>query len=263
MPNPKAAARHLFEAHRRHERFAPLPADLAPSTVEQAYAIQDRFVALRAEELGAIAGYKIALSSQEMQRFVGVTEPQAGVMLQSTLHRTPARVRAADYVHLIVEFEIAVRMAADLPAADAPFSRSRIAESVGAVMPAIEIADDRNADYSQLARHPLELIADNGWNEGAVLGVPLEDWRALDLAAARGVATINGRKVGEGVGAAALGHPLDAVAWIANHLAAHGRGLVFRDVVITGSIITTKTVQPGDLVRFEVERLGAVELRVD
>jgi len=263
MPNPKAAARHLFEAHRRHERFAPLPADLAPSTVEQAYAIQDRFVALRAEELGAIAGYKIALSSQEMQRFVGVTEPQAGVMLQSTLHRTPARVRAADYVHLIVEFEIAVRMAADLPAADAPFSRSRIAESVGAVMPAIEIADDRNADYSKLARHPLELIADNGWNEGAVLGVPLEDWRALDLAAARGVATINGRKVGEGVGAAALGHPLDAVAWIANHLAAHGRGLVFRDVVITGSIITTKTVQPGDLVRFEVERLGAVELRVD
>ena len=263
MPNPKAAARHLFDAHRRRERFAPLPAELAPSTLEEAYAIQDRFVARRAEELGAIAGYKIALSSVEMQRFVGVNQPQAGVMLQSTLHQTPANVRAADYVHLIVEFEIAVRMAADLPAADAPYSRAQVAEYVGAVMPAIEIADDRNADYSQLARHPLELIADNGWNEGAVLGVPLEDWRSLDLAAVRGVATINGREVGEGVGAAALGHPLDAVVWIANHLAAHGRGLVFRDVVITGSIITTKTVQPGDLVRFEVERLGAVELRVD
>jgi 2-keto-4-pentenoate hydratase len=263
MPNPKAAARHLFDAHRRRERFAPLPAELAPSTSEEAYAIQDRFVARRAEELGAIAGYKIALSSAEMQRFVGVSEPQAGVMLQSTLRRTPASVRAADYVHLIVEFEIAVRMAADLPAADAPYSRAQIAEYVGAVMPAIEIADDRNADYSQLARHPLELIADNGWNEGAVLGVPLEDWRSLDLGAVRGVATINGRKVGEGVGAAALGHPLDAVVWIANHLAAHGRGLVFRDVVITGSIITTKTVLPGDLVRFEVDKLGSVELRVD
>ncbi|HWI38223.1 MAG TPA: fumarylacetoacetate hydrolase family protein [Burkholderiales bacterium] len=263
MANPKAAARHLVDAHRRRERFAPLPAELAPSTTEEAYAIQDGFVARRAEELGAIAGYKIALSSAEMQRYVGVNQPQAGVMLQSTLRQTPARVRAADYVHLIVEFEIAVRVAADLPAADAPYSRAQVAECVGAVMPAIEIADDRNADYSQLARHPLELIADNGWNEGAVLGVPLEDWRSLDLAAVRGVATINGREVGEGVGAAALGHPLDAVVWIANHLAAHGRGLVFRDVVITGSITTTKSVQPGDLVRFEVDRLGSVELRVD
>ena len=79
----------------------------------------------------------------------------------------------------------------------------------------------------------------------------------------RGVATINGRVVGEGVGAAAMGHPLEAVTWIANHLAAHGRGLVFRDVVITGSIITTKTVETGDLVRFSVAELGDVELRVD
>ena len=263
MPNPKTAARHLLEAHRNRRRFAPLPPELAPRTAEEAYAIQDDFVALRADELGAIAGYKIALSSREMQRFVGVSEPQAGVMLESTLHHTPARVRAADYVHLIVEFEIAVQMAGDLPAADAPYTRDHVAEYVGAVMPAIEIADDRNADYAQLARHPLELIADNAWNEGAVLGVPLEGWRSLDLGAVRGVATINGQKVGEGVGAAALGHPFDAVAWIANHLAAHARGLVFRDVVITGSIITTKSVQPGDLVRFEVDGLGSVELRVD
>jgi 2-keto-4-pentenoate hydratase len=260
---PMRAAQHLFNAHERRERFVPLPGELAPKTTEDAYAIQDDFVALRSDKLGAIAGYKIALSSKEMQRFVGVNEPQAGVMLESTLHRTPARVRAADYVHLIIEFEIAVRIAADLPAADAPYTRAHVAECVGAVMPAIEIADDRNADYAQLARHPLELIADNGWNEGAVLGVPVEDWRSIDLGAVRGVATINGAVVGEGVGAAALGHPLDAVAWIANHLAAHGRGLVYRDVVITGSIITTKFVQPGDLVRFEVDQLGGVELRID
>ena len=263
MQKPKAAAKRLLEAHERREQFAPLPPELAPHDAEEAYAIQDCFVARRAERLGAIAGYKIALSSREMQRFVGVDAPQAGVMLASTLHRTPARVRAADYVHLIVEFEIAVEMAADLPAADAPYTRERIAPFVRSVMPAIELADDRSADYSQLARHPLELIADNGWNEGAVLGTPIENWRAIDLTAVRGVATINGRVVGEGVGAAAMGHPLEAVAWIANHLAAHGRSLVFRDVVITGSIITTKTVHAGDLVRFSVAELGEVELRVD
>ncbi len=263
MQKPKAAARRLLEAHERREQFVPLPPELAPRNAEEAYAIQDALVARRAERLGAIAGYKIALSSAEMQRFVGVGQPQAGVMLASTLHRTPARVRAADYVRLIVEFEIAVEIAADLPAADAPFTRERIAPFVRAVMPALELADDRNADYRQLPKHPLELIADNAWNEGAVLGVPIEDWRAIDLTAVRGVARINDRVVGEGVGAAAMGHPLEAVAWIANHLAAHGRSLVFRDVVITGSIITTKTVRAGDLVRFTVAELGEVELRVD
>ena len=263
MRKPKLAAQRLFEAHQRREPFTPLPAELAPRTAEEAYAIQDSFVALRAQQLGAIAGYKIALSSKEMQEFVGVNEPQAGVMLESTLHRTPAKLRAMDYVHLIVEFEIAVQMAADLPVADAPYSRASVAPFVQAVMPAIELADDRNADYRQLATHPLELIADNGWNEGAVLGVPVTKWSKLDLGAVRGVATINGKLVGEGLGAAALGHPLEALAWIANHLAAHGRGLVFRDVVITGSIITTKTVQSGDLVKFAVEQLGDVELRVD
>ena len=263
MPKPKRAAQRLFEAHQRREPFSPLPPELAPRDAEQAYAIQDGFVALRAEQLGAVAGYKIALSSTEMQRFVGVSEPQAGVMLESTLHRTPARVRAMDYVHLIVEFEIAVQMAADLPVADAPYSRGSVAPYIGAVMPAIELADDRHADYTQLARHPFELIADNGWNEGAVLGAPIERWQGIDLGAVRGVATINGKVVGEGLGAAAMGHPLEALAWIANHLAAHGRGLVFRDVVITGSVITTKTVQPGDLVKFSVAGLGEAELRVD
>ena len=256
------AATRLLEAHAGRERFAPLPAELAPRSAEDAYAIQDAYVALRAHHLGAIAGYKVALSSKEMQRFVGVDAPQAGVLLESTIQTSPGRVRAADFVRLIVEFEIAVQLAVDLPAVDAPFSRSRIAASVRAVMPAIEIADDRNADYGELARHPYELIADNAWSEGAVLGLPVADWKGLDLATLRGAATINGEKVGEGVGAAALGHPLDAVAWVANHLAAHGRGLVFRDVVITGSMITSKPVKAGDLVRFCVEGLGEAELRV-
>jgi 2-keto-4-pentenoate hydratase len=259
----REAARHLLEAHERRERFAPLPPDLAPRTEGEAYAIQDAFVALRAQKLGAVAGYKIALTSAEMRRFVGVEQPMAGMMLESTVRRSPARVRAADYVRLIVEFEIAVRIADDLPAADKPFSRERVAQAVGAVMPALEIADDRNADYKELARHPLELIADNCWNEGAVLGMPVQDWKTIDLAAARGVATINGNKVGEGRGGDAMGHPLDAVAWLADHLASEGRGLLRGDVVITGSIVTTKPATRGDFLQFEVEELGAVELRVD
>jgi 2-keto-4-pentenoate hydratase len=262
MPAQQAAAR-LFEAHRAREQFSPLPEGLAPRNADEAYAIQDAFVALRAAELGPIAGYKIALSSVAMQRFVGVDSPQAGAVLRALVRRSPARIRASDYVRLIVEFEIAVEMAEDLPVADAPFSRERILQAVAAVTPAIEIADDRGADYSQLSRHPYELIADNSWNEGAVLGEPVKDWKALDLSQVLGVARINGKPVGEGRGDAAMGHPFDAVAWLANHLASRGRGLPRGEFVITGSVITSKAVKSGDRVEFALGGMGKVQVAVD
>jgi 2-keto-4-pentenoate hydratase len=256
------AAQWLLDAHERREQFKPLPEDLAPGNAAEAYAIQDRFVALRAQKLGATAGYKIALSTSAMQAYVGVDAPMAGRLLESMLLRSPGRVRAADYVRLIVEFEVAVKLAGDLPAADAPFSRERVMEAVGAVMPALELADDREADYAALSRHPLHLIADNAWNEGAVLG-PEIDWKGVDLAAVRGVARINGSIVGEGRGADALGHPFDAVAWVAGHLATLGRGLLRGDVVITGSLVTSKNARAGDRLQFALEGLGKVELAVD
>ncbi len=257
------AARWLADAHERREDFRPMPEDLAPASADEAYAIQDAFVALRAAQRGAIAGYKIALSTPAMQAFVGVAAPQAGRLLHSTVQASPGRVRAADFVRLIAEFEIGVRLADDLPAADAPHSRERVAAAVGAVMPALELADDRNADYAELRRHPFALIADNAWNEGAVLGEGVADWRGIDLGSVRGRAHINGKPVGEGSGADALGHPLDAVAWVAGHLASLGRGLLRGDVVITGSLVTSKTVRPGDRVRFELDGLGSVELGVE
>jgi 2-keto-4-pentenoate hydratase len=263
MSKAAEAAAWLLKAHDARERFRALPEDFAPRTTGEAYAIQEAFVALRAKQRGAAVGYKIALSSAAMRRFVGVDSPQAGVMLESTIRRSPARIRAADYVGLIVEFEIAVELAEDLPAADAPFFRSRVAKAVGAVMPAIEIADDRGADYARLPQHPLDLIADNTWNEGAVLGRPAANWRELDLGKIRAVASINGSTVGEGIGAEAMGHPLDAVAWIADHLASRGHGLLRGEIIITGSLVTSKRVKAGDLVRFELQNLGGVELRIE
>ena len=144
-PTSKAtlAARRLLEAHEARLPFAPLPPELAPASAEEAYAIQDVLVALRAEKLGAIVGYKVALASEAMRRFVGVDKPQLGAMLESTVRRSPARLRASDYVHLLVEFEIAVEMAEDLPAADAPFSRERVAAAHGVSLAgAAESADE-------------------------------------------------------------------------------------------------------------------------
>ena len=93
--------------------------------------------------------------------------------------------------------------------------------------------------------------------------MPIRDWKSIDLAAVKGTASINGKKVGEGHGRDVMGHPLDALTWIANHLASRGLGLWRSDVVITGSLVTSKFPKAGDIVRFEAGVLGAVELRVD
>ncbi len=259
----KPAADWLFRAHAARERFAPLPAEVAPRSVGDAYLIQSEFVALRAESLGQVTGYKIALTTPAMRAMVGLNDSIAGDMLDKTIRRGDSRVRAADYVRLLVEFEIAVELAEDLPAVGAPYDRARVAQAVGAVMPALELADDRNADYALLKDNALTLIADNAWNEGAVLGKPVRDWKGIDLAALQGTATINGKNVGEGRGSDVMGHPLDALAWIANHLASRKLGLWRGDVVITGSLVTSKFPKAGDLVRFEAGPLGAVELRVE
>jgi 2-keto-4-pentenoate hydratase len=262
-PKIERAARWLYDAHRRRERFAPLPAELAPQSVAEAYAVQAEFVGLRGDELGPVVGYKIALTTAAMKQMMGMSDSVAGDMLERSVRRGPARIRAADYQRLLVEFEIAVELAEDLPAVGAPYTRESVAQAVGALMPAFELADDRNADYALLPAHPLMLIADNAWNEGAVLGAPVRDWRGIDLAALKGVASINGQVVGEGKGADVMGHPFEALVWIANNLAARGLGLWRSDIVITGSLVATKYPKAGDRLRFDAGPLGAVELQIE
>ena len=138
--------------------------------------------------------------------------------------------------------------------------RSSIREAVASCMAAIEIVDDRAIDYS-LIDAPL-LIADNSFNAGCILGDEISDWQDLDLAALAGRMLINGEVVGEGVGGDALGHPLVPLSWLANNLNDRGTMLRAGDVVLTGSIVATKWLQPGDHMVTEVDGLGRASLTV-
>ena len=90
----------------------------------------------------------------------------------------------------------------------------------------------------------------------------MKEWRAIDLASIQGVATINGQKVGEGHGRDAMGHPFEAVAWVANNLARRGKQLRAGHLVITGSLVTSKFPKAGDTVGFDLGPLGGIELNV-
>ena len=176
---------------------------------------------------------------------------------------SPARVRASEYGRLIVEFEIAVELGQSLAPRPDGYTRDLVAAAVAAVRPAFELADDRGADYTSLAAHALQLIADNNWNEGAVLGQRRTDWRDLDLAALTGVVTIDAENVGSGSGSDLMGHPLDALAWLANHASRRGRTIAAGEVAILGTLVTSKMPTAGQRLVFALEGFDPIELTIE
>lgn len=255
-------ARLLLEQHRTRQPFDALPDALAPRGVDDAYAIQEAFRALRAEKLGPVAGYKVALTSTVMQEMLKFFSPFAGPIHANLIHQSPAGLKYDDYGRPGIECELAAYLGKDLPADKAPYSREQIADAVESLMPAFELVDDRNADYKKISSLILTLIADNAWNGGIVLGKPVHDWRSLDLAAIRGVLTMNGATAGEGHGRDVLGHPFEALTWLTNTVAAQGKGMKKGMVVMTGTMIATKFVKPGDVLSFAVDGLGEVAARI-
>jgi 2-oxo-3-hexenedioate decarboxylase/2-keto-4-pentenoate hydratase len=256
------AADLLCEARRARQRFDRLPEDCRPADEASAYAVQDALhAALTAAGRGALAGHKIGCTTPVMQRFLGIANPCAGGVFAPTVQYLEAEFRHADFLHVGVECEIAVRLADDLSPAGAPYDRHAVGAAVGACMVAIEVVDDRYRDYRML--DVPTLIADDFFNAACVLGAPVTTWRDLDLARVRGRMTINGAEVGTGSGGDILGHPLEALAWLANALAARGRCLSAGVFVLLGSVVETRWVAQGDLVAVEIEGLGAARASFD
>jgi len=252
-------AKELFAQHRSRERFVPFAGGLALPDLAAAYAVQESYVALRrAYEGSKVAGWKIGLTSQRMQALLGIDSPIAGAILDSQVLDSGAAVARADYVHLGLETEIAVRLGRDLPAAGAPYTRAAVAASVEAVCAAIELVDDRAADYA--VTDIGSLVADNSWNEGVVLGEFRSEWPDLGSVSARVLR--DGEEIDRGTGADVLGHPFEPLTWLANHLAARGQGLRAGDIVSTGSIATTRFPSVPEECRFVVDGIGDVTLMV-
>jgi len=256
-----ATARACFEMHRTRARYRPLDAALRAARLEDAYRIQDAFHQLMAEAgRGEIAGWKIALTSKAMQQMTGVDQPAAGAIFSTVVHPSPARVDLASYHHLGVEFEVAVRLGDDLPASRGPWTRASVAGQVAACLPAFELVEDGDADYKAL--DAFTLVAQNAWNGGVVCGAPVTTWPGVDLETAATRCWVNAAPAGQGKTGDALGHPFEAVAWLANLLNRRGRMLGRSMIVMTGSSITTKFPSPGDRVRFAIDGLGDVALEV-
>ena len=262
----------LVEQHRQRRTFDLPPAALQVRNLQQATQVQQALVRRKSRACGPTAGWKIALATPVMQAMVGLNAPIAGRLHQRQIVSAPAHTRQQDYGRLLVEFEIAVRLARDLPAGAGPHTAQSVIDAVEGVAPAMEIADDRQADYSQLARLGLYLVADNAWNEGAMLGPFDSNWKRWlhhhdvspedGLGRLRGEVFINGVSVGSGHGRDLMGHPLQALAWLANEANTRGEHLRAGDVCILGSLVSSKFPVRGDLLRFALQGFEPIELQV-
>ena len=252
-----AAAKVIATARRSRTPLALLPPDLVPGDEAEGYRVQRALHALLLPQTGPLIGYKIGCTSAVMQQYLDIPHPCSGGVFARGVHDSGATLRFGDYVRVGVECEIAVRLARNLLPTEAPFTAEWVMEAIEAYYPAIEIVDDRYVKWETMGAPTL--VADDFFAAGCVLGQAVARSSAPDLLKLVGRAVINGKEVGRGTGADVLGHPHNALAWLANHLAAEGKGLHAGQIVLTGSLVKTVWLNAGDAVRMELDGLGTVE----
>jgi 2-keto-4-pentenoate hydratase len=265
----KTCARLLCDARTKQVRLAELPEGVRPKTPEEAYRCQDILVQQLLDHYGGVGiGYKIACTNVTAQRQLNVDGPFHGRMMSafcfdSPARGSPTRIDAGQFFMRVVEAEFAFRMARDLPPAPVGYSNAErsieeVAAAVEGVLPGIEIVDSRFDDWTTIGAP--SLIADNACHAAWVKGSLVRDWRGLDLAAQTVRLTVNGNLHREGSGRAVLGHPLNALAWLANQLSSQGRGLKAGQYVTTGVTMEVYMGQRGDQITADFGPLGIVSL---
>lgn len=251
----EAMASYMWEARGKRQRFENLPDSLTPISLDEAYAAQEAYWRIAEPVYGAVTGVKVATTTKVMQQLMGITHPCGGAIFAKTIHRSPARISKADFINLRIESEIALVLAADMPAEDAPWTAESAAPFVAGAMAAYELIEDRHAVYAETKA--ASMIADNCWNGGVVLG-PMKRMGPREVIRVKGRQMRNGEPSGEGNAE----DPYATLAWLANLLARRKRDLKAGMVVITGSLIPTFSVEVGDRAVFAVDGLGEVVLDV-
>jgi len=243
---------------RRNGAGPPIPdltEDIRPPDLVSAYAIQRQVSGLLTDYgHGRPAGWKIGCTSPAMQAFVGVDHPCAGTMFDRHIADLRVSYEHGRYSRLGLECEIAVQLSRDLLPGDDPLP------AIGAVMTSIEIVEERFEDYRTTAKE--SLVADDFFHVGCVLGKRHKVADLRDLAAIKGGFSISNAPIEDvGHGGAILGHPFNALTWLAEHLEDRG-GVKEGEIVTLGSVIRTIFPKPGDVVRAEFEALGSVFVEI-
>jgi 2-keto-4-pentenoate hydratase len=262
--NPAPDAAHcadLLWAARQAGRTLDAEATIGTPDLATAYAIQRALLALRLAAGERVVGWKLGYTSEVMRRQMGIDRPNIGPLTDWML------LGSGDAVHerLVqprVEPEIGLRLKTALDARHAPVDRHTVAAAVKGAYACLEVVHSTWTGY----RFNLEQnTADNSSAGQVVIGprLPVTDLMALDTVAVH-LSDGNDQTLGQGVGADADGHPLDAVARLARELAANAQRLEAGDLVITGGLTKACVLEAGGRMVgvFSAGRAWSVEVAV-
>lgn len=242
--------------------YTPRPDRDGPRDLALAYATQDAVVAelVARNALGPVAGYKIAANSPALMTHFGLSEPASGRVFAGQRHDSPAVLPASGFRQFAYEPEIAAVIGSHLPARDAPHPLERVAAAIARFVPALELLDLRGAEMESI--HLPDIVAQNITNAGAVVGGPGTVPDRFDARAIETRVEIDG--VAElSVRAGAPQPPLEAVAWLANHLAGRGISLEAGQIVLCGTHAPIRYVHGVATISVEMPPLGSVTLRLE
>ena len=234
----------------------PLSSRHPDITIEDAYAIQQRLIARRLGAGERVVGKKIGVTSQAVMNMLGVFQPDFGILLDGMVYNEGQPIEARTLIQPKAEGEIAFVLKKDLMGPGV--TAADVMAATEGVMACFEIVDSRIRDWKIKIQ---DTVADNASCGVFVLGDRLVDPRDVDLATCGMVLEKNGEIVATGAGAAALGHPANAVAWLANTLGRLGMGLKAGEVVLSGSLGIMVPVQAGDSLRVTIGGIGGCSVR--
>lgn len=232
---------------------APLRDVLDPLDADGAYAVQEINTRFWESQGRRIVGRKAGLTARAVQVQLGVDQPDFGVLFDDMEIADGGVLDPARCLQPKAEAEVALVLGSALP--DAATTPEMVAAAVKSVHAAIEIVDSRIADWKIAFA---DTVADNGSSAFFVLASEGKPLAGLDIYSCGMVMEIGGKIVSLGAGAAALGHPLKAAAWLASTLAERGEPLKAGDILLTGALGPMATLVPGNHVRAIVGGLGEV-----
>ncbi len=244
------AERRLREARDERRAIAALTDDLDGLDLDHGYAVQR----LARANAGPLVGWKLGVTSRAKQAQVGVDAPIRGYLSVDHALDLGEPLAVADHIAPRTEPEIVLIMGRDL--AGPAVTASQVLGATAAVAVGIEVLDSRYLDYRFTMP---DVVADNASAGRFVVGTPMP-LAGVDLRLVGVVFEKNGVLVATASGAASLGHPASAVAWLVRSLAVDGDGLRAGDVILSGGLTAAVGVAAGDVVTATIDRLGSVEL---
>ena len=246
----------LFEALRAGRVVEPLSTRHPDMSIEHAYAVQQRMIARRLADGETVVGKKIGVTSKAVMDMLGVYQPDFGWLLSGMVFDDGCTIERASLIQPKAEGEIAFVLKRRLqgPGVTAP----EVLAATECVMPCFEIVDSRIRDWKIRIQ---DTVADNASCGVFVLGDRAVSPRQVDLYACGMVLEKNGEVFATGAGAAALGSPLHAVAWLANTLGALGIALEPGEVILSGALAAMAPIAAGDQFRVSIGGLGSCAVR--